>query len=362
MHAYFFSKNPNPEYACHWLVSLAEGFSELGISSYGNRNIALLANGNGFLIKYEEGFSHKEADFLIFGAESYKDNDDMDQVIQQIVKSKNKKCVSIFIDSFDGVRTPGFSKGAQSCDIVLKCHYNKKYKYPKNFYPWQFGVTNRILDSIHPLSFEDKKKQLLLNFRTKHQLRDYMNELLLPIYGQYMEINTTTETFSAEGFGEKDLLYYKQTKGRHFPQYYDRLSESQYCAAYGGVFAIPWGNYSKYTAFIARKINEIIPLFKYDRVRQWDSWRLWEAWTAACCTIHVDFEKYGCVLSVMPTNGVHYIGVNIGQPHKIEEILSDEKRVREIAENGRNFVLEHYTPKVVAQRLLELVSTYRDSH
>jgi hypothetical protein len=179
-----------------------------------------------------------------------------------------------------------------------------------------------------------------------------------------------------------DLLYWKQTGARHYPAYYEKLSKSKLCACYGGVFAIPAGNHNKYTAKIARLMNAVIPLYEWDRVRQWDSWRLWEAWAAGCCVLHIDLEKYGCLLPVMPKNGVHYIGIDIKNPSRLEnlflretniaklhthhtcaleDLLTDETEnpegkslLGEIAANGCNFALSHYSPKKVAERLLDI--------
>ena len=111
-----------------------------------------------------------------------------------------------------------------------------------------------------------------------------------------------------------------------------------------------------------REINDIFHVYEWDRVRQWDSWRLWEAWAAACCVIHIDLEKYGCVLPVMPENDKHYIGIDIKNINKLKTLLArDSERPKEssllgeIAANGREFVLENYAPKKVAERLLTMV-------
>jgi hypothetical protein len=355
-YVYFFNKHPNIDFCSHWIVALAEGFSELGIPCFGNRNMGLLPNNGGYLVNYDENHPYSEADIVFFNADGFENDREMFNAFKPMIQTTKQGSISVFVDNRDGVRTPGFSKGAQLCDIVLKCHFNKKYHYPRNFYPWQFGVTNRILNATQPLPFEEKEKQLLLNFRQKHQLRDSLNKMILPVFEQYMEIDRTVENFSPDDLSGSDLLYYKQTNARHYPQYYQRLGNSMFCAAYGGVFAISWGNYNKYTARIAREINNIIPIFEYDRVRQWDSWRLWEAWTAACCVVHVDLEKYGCMLPVMPENGKHYIGIEaLGSLDKLEKLLKDEQRIREISEEGRNFVLENYLPKNIVQRLIDLI-------
>lgn len=362
MGVYFYFGRPlNGEQTYYPFVCLAEGFEELGIPCYADFNNCLKGIDKDYLIKYDKNFEIQDADIIFVHNEFY-ENKNADNILVDLNKSP-KHFITVFIDESDGVRTPGFNKGARSCDYVLKCHYNAKYNYPINFYPWQFGLCNRVLNAVSPQAHYKRKNQILVNFRAKHQLRDYVNELIQPIISRYMYWNTDFDVFSKDDLNGNDLLYWKQTGAKHYPQYYKKLSTSSVCACYGGVFAIPVGNYNKYTAKIAREINGVLNIYEWDRVRQWDSWRLWEAWAAACCVIHVDLEKYGCVLPVMPENGKHYIGIDIKNVDRLDKLLSqnakslDESSVLgEIATNGREFVLEYYTPRKVAERLLAMIN------
>ena len=128
----------------------------------------------------------------------------------------------------------------------------------------------------------------IFRFRPRHILRDLMSELIKPIVCEYFIWDNTIDNFDIANFTSYDLLMFKQTRRRHNPYFYKRLSENKLSACYGGVPATPFGNYNKYTAFIARKINNLLHLFKYDRVRQWDSWRLWETWAAGSVAFHIN--------------------------------------------------------------------------
>lgn len=354
MTAFFYCDVPYyPDLAYHDYISLAEGLTALGIRCYGDRDMYQPGIGQPFLIKHDEKFRPDDADivffhFLIYRAGEYRAN----QLIRKITHSRNRQFITVFIDADDGLITPGYKKGAQSCDIVLKSHYNHKYKYPSNFYPWQFGLTHRILNAVNPVSFDKKINSFLVNFRQRHQLRDYINNQIRPIVEKYMHWDNTIDNFTNEELNEEEILLWKQTGGRHYPNYYNKLSTSKACACYGGVFALPWGNHNKYTAKIARKINNIIQISQWDRVRQWDSWRLWETWAAGSCVIHIDFEKYGCRLPVMPENGIHYIGIDINNLPEFEQSFG--KDTESIARNGREFVLKNYIPVETARRLLDL--------
>lgn len=358
---FYFGKALLDDQTFHPCVCLAEGFMSLGIKSYADFPHAKRGIDKDFLIKNDPQVGIKDADVVFIHYSIYDRLDNADAILLSL-NSVNRKYISVFIDDRDGVRTPGFRKGARSCDYVLKSHYNKLYQYPENFRPWQFGVSNRILNAVSPLPYPKRISQILVNFRAKHQLRDYLGDLLQPIFSKYMDWNTECDTFTSDSLEGDDLLFWKQTGARHYPDYYKKLSSSAVCACYGGVFAIPIGNYNKYTAKVARLVNNVLHIYEWDRVRQWDSWRLWEAWAAACCVVHVDLEKYGCVLPVMPENGKHYIGIDIKNIEKLEALLAIDSKMPkessllgEIGANGREFVLENYTPKKVAERLLNML-------
>ena len=355
MTTYFYCDKIYPDLAFHDYISLAEGFTELGISCFGDREMYKQGVNKDFLIKYDKDFHIESADIVFFHYTLYSLKEKQaDDIIKKLINIPNRKFITIFIDSADGLITSGYNKGAQLCDIVLKTHYNEKYAYPSNFHAWQFGLTNRILNAVDPIPYNERKDRFLVNFRQKHQLRDYVNNLIHPIIDKHSHWDCAFDNFTAEGLDDDDLLFWNQTGARHYPSYYKKLSVTKSCACYGGVFAMPWGNTNKYTAKIARKINDIIKVSKWDRVRQWDSWRLWEAWAAGCCVVHIDFDKYGCKLPVMPENGVHYIGIDIDNLTRFEKQIGEDMEF--IAQKGREFVLEHYSPLQVAKRLLKLLN------
>jgi hypothetical protein len=366
----FFYLNSKVEHAIHSFVCLAEGFAEIGegIKSYSNfDHCRLNAEGTDYLIKYDKRHPMENADIVFIHNSLYQSlPTHMADDILTAMNRQSRKYITVFIDDHDGLKTPGFRNGARLCDLVLKSHYNLKYKYPENFRPWQFGLCNRIINAVSPIPYRERIPQIVVNFRVKHQLRDCVNGLIKPVIQKYFIWNDECEAFTPGDLSDTDLLYWKQTGARHYPAYYEKLSKSKLCACYGGVFAIPAGNWNKYTAKIARLMNTVLPLYEWDRVRQWDSWRLWEAWVAGCCVLHINLEKYGCLLPVMPKNGVHYIGIDIKNLSRLERLLSSETEnleeqslLGEIAANGRDFVLNHYSPKKVAERLLGIYNNYK---
>lgn len=95
---------------------------------------------------------------------------------------------------------------------------------------------------------------------------------------------------------------------------------------------------------------------KTNRVVQWDSWRFWESLAAGCATFHLDFEKYGLTLPVMPENWRHYIGVDLDNISDTVDRIADEPGIIErVATEGRQWALKHYRPVATAIRFLETV-------
>ena len=318
-----------------------------------------------------------DSDYIIHASGSTKDADvilidstfclftDLGDTIGKLSK-ENASTPIVMIDESDGLRTPGFGKKAKECALVLKTHYNRKMKYPGNFVPWQFGISNRMIEAINPIPVKERNATTSVNFRVKHQLRDYMNSRTLPILKKHLEIDTKTDSNKTEEFSANDQFLYHQARGRHNPFYYQRLPHSLFVAAYGGVFCLPFGNHDKYSAKICRTVNHILPLFKYDRVRQWDSWRFWESMLAGCITLHVDLEKFGCEMPVMPVNYQDYVGIDPYRPEifqdwfrtAMEEWKQGKPKILEnMSASAREFVLKNYTPPVVAERFLKLLES-----
>lgn len=76
---------------------------------------------------------------------------------------------------------------------------------------------------------------------------------------------------------------------------------------------------------------------------------------SVCLTIHTDFDKYGVVLPVMPVNGKHYLGVDFSNIEKSKNDLRQFEKYEYIANNGREWALNHYSPAKAAERLLNLL-------
>lgn len=341
----------------HQIIVLAEGLESMGITPKGNVNYWLKSNNEGdYLIRKYHTNDLNEFDIVVFSSTIW--NYQSQHLLPKNLFSTNRKYKLIFIDSSDGFKTPGFDERFRDVDFILKSHYCIKYDYPKNFVPWQFGLTNRIIqytsESFIPL--ELRQKVILSNFRVGHQLRDVVENILQEHFYEIYPKNTEADIFDDVKPNGIDYLFWKQTGRRHYPNYYKRLGESLISNAVGGTMQKRLTNKKGLHNKVIRKIDSKINFDKYDRVYQFDSWRFWESLVSGCCTLHIDFEKYGIKLPVMPVNGLHYIGIDIDHPFKALDILSDENQLRKISENGKIWILKNYSPSAITNRLLDLVT------
>jgi hypothetical protein len=80
---------------------------------------------------------------------------------------------------------------------------------------------------------------------------------------------------------------------------------------------------------------------------------------AGCVTFHVDFDKYGIQLPVMPQNWRHYIGIDLDNIHDTVDRITDKPEILEtISKEGRQWAIENYAPVPTALRFLEMLGCY----
>ncbi|MFD2515640.1 glycosyltransferase [Pontibacter locisalis] len=340
----------------HQILSIAEGLNCLGVMSYCNINYWRERESEcSYVIKNNPSISFKECDVVVFSS-NFLSTEGIGNLPKKLF-DKGRKYKLIFIDQADGVVTPGFDIHNE-VDIVLKSHYNLKYNYPRNFRPWQFGLTNRIINATLPERVTTRNNDILVNFRVKHSTREIASKWILPVIGKYLTPNEATESLT-ENVSNLDRLFWQQTGRRHYASYYRRLNSSTACACFGGYFqkSIPFQQ-NKIGYFLSH-LDYKFKIFSFNKVYQYDSWRFWESLVAGCCTFHIDLERYGAVLPVMPINGIHYLGVDFNNPSTFEKQLAKGiEHLHKIGEQGRAWVLENYSPKATAERFLDLIKSF----
>lgn len=207
--------------------------------------------------------------------------------------------------------------------------------------PIAFGVSSAMLHNAQHLLNADiqRNPNFMANFRPSEgqSLRASLDLSLIPILKDFFSVETKLVG-----------------NGRWGSDYFQHLSRQLGCLAYGGYYSQnlllnDWFHFCE-------PLNTFLRNTHYHQdtvVLRWDSWRLWESLVFGCVTIHLDFERYGLALPVMPENWKHYIGLNLADLRRDMERLHDERdRLPEIARQGRLWAIEHYSPVAVARRFI----------
>lgn len=220
----------------------------------------------------------------------------------------------------------------------LMTHENKFRKIPGNRLPWAFGLSARKMDITAPeVPFEERKNTVIRNFRASRNQQ--VRNVLDLAFVSHLENHFTID---------------RRVGDDHF----ERLKNSVGCLAYGGSFdenlvSNPYfANLPRYQKLYANVIYHQSPV-----ILRWDSWRWWESLASGCLTFHLDFEKYGFLLPVMPRAWEDYIPIDLADPKgTVDKLMDQRSRWAEIAANGRSWARTHYSPKAVAQRLIDMAT------
>ena len=345
----------------HGIVALAEGLRKCGINFYGNINYwESIPDSGKYLIERDEGVQFSDCDVVIFSSELY--NQKRLDLLPNTLFRSDRRYRLVFIDSSDIIleekkyTTPGYSSELRNADIVLKSHFCEKFSYPDNFVPWQFGLTNRMIESVKPKLFNERQHAALVNYRSKHQLRDLAEKKFMKTVYSIYQKDCASDDLNDNRQNAQARHFWDLTGRRHYQSYYERLGSSKVCAVFGGFLQTRFSDRPALLHRMIRKMDSHINFLKYDRLLQFDSWRFWESLASGCLTIHADFDKYGIILPQMPINGTHYFGVNFANLEYSKQRFLDIDSHEAIANSGREWVLKNYSPEAVAKRLMDLLS------
>lgn len=224
-------------------------------------------------------------------------------------------------------------------EIPFFCtHENRYYELPGLRIPWGFGCSSRVIEAVRPTG-APRTPRIVANFRPTHaqSVRQALDLALVSPLKKSMQIDAALSD-----------------PGRWGAAHFEKLRGSIACLAYGGYFAQDLHK----TPFLAGSLPPSPATFHRDTVvLRWDSWRFWESLAAGCATVHLDLNKYGCLLPEMPENGVHYIGIDLEDiPAAVAMLTGPRERLEAIGEQGRLWALQHYSPIAVARRFIKCVS------
>lgn len=359
MKVYFFVCPLGPVHTSgfdHNAVAIAEGLKELGVPFSGNINYWRMNDSQEeYLIRHHPDESFMDADVVIVSCAFY--FYDRLSLLPPSVFAQAKNYKLVFLDYADSHVSPGLRSEMAACTLVLRSNFNIRSKYPPNFVPWQFGLTNRLIESAKPIPFGQRKKQVLVNFRIPHTVRGVAEQRVLRrIYSDFPK-NDQVDSFDEASVPSSDKLLWEQTGCRHYSRYYERLGQSQLCAAFGGYMSRDMSESRYWIMRRLSKLFDMVDVMAFSRIYQFDSWRFWESLIAGCVTLHVDLRKYGARMPIDPISNVHYLGVDFSDVGKALATLKNEAQLQQIAEAGREWAILNYSPRATAQRLLSYLRT-----
>jgi hypothetical protein len=360
----------------HLLIVLAEGLKALNIPLWGN---------------LDYWYDHEEQAYLI-----QKDKEDGDADVHvyttclgelntDFIKDLDLNKINVLLDDQDGWASPSMDQEYAPFDLVLTCHYTKyltdnekllegyenfKPKYLPNVRPWAYGLSNRMKFYIQKHSVEKLKDRVLINYRVDHNLRVILTNKVKNLVKKWPIYTNTTQDPSLENL---DILsYWAQTGRRHNEQYYKDLNGSLFTLAFGGELIFHptegkwhrklWATMAKAITKIQRTLglNESIKLTHV--LIQFDNWRFTEAMASNTIPLHIDYDFWNFMWPINPTPGKHYIackGLDAESMVKEMEAYSEEE-LKEIAENGRQWILDNYSAKPTAERFLKLIDEIKE--
>jgi hypothetical protein len=218
---------------------------------------------------------------------------------------------------------------------LLATSENENFRPPGKRLPWAFGLSQAIIDRVQPRS--DRPHGILRNFRPSlsQDVRAMLDLVLLPHLA-------------------RDFIIDRHLDGAGHAQdgHFARLAASEACFAYGGALR---EDVSRNPAFGI--VTQATPFLAEPVILRWDSWRFWEALASGCTAIHLDLERYGLMLPVMPEPWVHYVPIDLADPRATaERIVAERGRLPEIGAAGRQWALAHYAPRPTAERLIRTVT------
>lgn len=308
----------DPGYRHYAIHALAQGLRRAGVPLYSNFNAP------GFIFS---PFRSAESRLVVF---SLTHMESWGQYAQAVASYKGHKFLLCMADFANQIVPPEGTTG-------LVAHDSGALVTQGDRLPWAFGYTDeRLAQCSHPKPFKERSSVMLRNFRPSaaQGVRLALDLALLPHL-------------------EKEFAVDREIDQAHF----DRLKSCSACLAYGGDFAENILRSHFYAEQPALKQQLSIWKFVHEpAICRWDSWRFWESLACGALTLHLDLEKYGCKLPVMPVAWKHYIPVDFAEPKAtVERMMAEKSRWAEIAEAGREWAIQHYSPDAVASRFMELV-------
>lgn len=343
----------------HTMICIAEGLTKLGIPVYSNQNFWIVSSKeNQHLFQHNPDVSKDDCSVVVLDSEYFLF---LGKSLPDDLFAKNREYLTVYLDSEDGSITNSWKSEFRQFDLILKNHMLEDFLYPENFQPWAFGLSERMISYLNNSpDFLQRDHVFHINFRNnamfRHSVRTYVYNNFIAEINKIYKVDVWKSSTDEKPSKEKldDYLFWAQTGRRHNPKYYHKLKTSFACACFSGFFVLDFPrNHATKISRISKRLL-IKTKMRTSTIVQWDSWRFWESLAAGCISFQADFDKYSFFAPVKPENWIHYIGVNFDNANSvIQRIVDEPEKLEAIARNGKNWVMENYSPVPTASRFLQ---------
>ncbi len=349
----------------HEMIALAEGFSELGHTVFGNTDYWWMPEKNRYLIKGDN--SNEDFDIAIY---DYRYVTSFAHLLfREGYPNFQKGKKHILIDRNDWIKPIWWNNQHYNVfDFIFAGNLYSNIQYPKNVEPWAIGLTNRIINCIDKFYDLNTKRELVTgyNFRVDHNMRGYVLNKLISSLKTYPATQKFTNNKLLQ---ENDKFYNIASTKRHNPEYYKTLCNTLFFMAFGGYYEFKPLKYHPYSAWdkFLRK-----PFYwRYKKLKssgkdfssevfifQQDNFRFWEVLYSGSIAINLDLAFWNFKLPVMPKPNEHYIAISTLFAENVESQLLklSEQNINTISINAREWVLNNYSPKAQAQRVIDQIN------
>jgi hypothetical protein len=358
------------------IIGLAEGLRELGVPYHSRCNYwRLRPDSDEWLFTASPGVSPLDCDIVVFPCTYFywitmQTFQLHERPLPPELFQPGRRHRNVLFDFLDGHRTISWRPEFRAFDLILRAKLNRRAWYPGNLRPWTLNLSQRVLTSTAGgRPFAERQRACLVNFGASHPYphgsRDLAEKNFHPGLAGIMPLDRTKDDLRVVPTDPAQKLLWTQTGGRFSASYYERLKSTQAVSCFCGDLLppMPWkdpgallvgGNKAKLKRKFYHALGALDP--RPGRIVQWDSFRFWETLTAGAVAFHLDLERYGVTLPVMPENWVHYIGIDLDNPAAaIERLHAEPGQLARIAAAGRAWALEHYSPAAAARRFLSLL-------
>lgn len=346
----------------HEMIALAEGLMELGCKVISNVDYWWQPEKNEFLLK---GNLEGDFDIGIYCRRYVLSFEHL--LFRKGYPNFDLNKIHVINDRNDWISPIWHNKQQYKIfDLILAGSLVEGLPVPSNVKPWAIGLTNRTIQLTDRYYNEQEELQPHIghNYRVSHNLRKFALDQLKNEKLKF----SITEAFTDDRSGLEDTVdnfYYKTTTKRQHPDFFKLLNQHLMFMAFCGYMEYKPKMYQPYTLMqkILRKpyyfLNKLTGNTQSTQfVFQHDSFRFWETMYSRTCPITLDYSSSGFILPEMPIEGEHYLGVKKFDFKDFAERLNNltVEEILRIGANGREWVLQHYSPKAQALRLLNYLS------